>query len=162
MELAENKDAIDWTALQNGCYLLRTNLVGKDPAELWRTYIGLTEAEAAFRALKSPLGMRPIYHQKTGRADAHILTCFLALAMRRTLSLWMKESGLGTAPDKLLAEMKEIRSLDLVLTAREEKEIRLRLVGTPDQKARDLLHALRLRLPNRPKKIQNVVATLVA
>lgn len=162
MELAENKDAIDWTALQNGCYLLRTNLVGKDPAELWRTYIGLTEAEAAFRALKSPLGMRPIYHQKTDRVDAHIFTCFLALAMRRTLSLWMKESGLGTAPDKLLAEMKEIRSLDLVLTAREEKEIRLRLVGTPDQKARDLLHALRLRLPNRPKKIQNVVATLVA
>lgn len=160
MELSENTDAAEWTALQNGCYLLRTNLTGKDPAELWRTYIGLTEAEAAFRALKSPLAMRPIYHQKTGRVDAHILTCFLALAMRRTLSLWMKESGLGTAPDKLFAEMKEIRSLDLVLKAREDKEIRLRLVGTPDQTARELLHALRLRLPNRPKRIQNVVATL--
>ena len=107
--------------------------------------------------------MRPIYHQKTGRVDAHIFTCFLALAMRRTLSLWMRDSGLGTAPDKLLGEMKEIRSLDLVLKAREgvdeERDIRLRLVGTPGQKARDLLHALRLRLPNRPKKIQNVVPT---
>lgn len=159
MELSENKEATDWTALQNGCYLLRTNLADKDPAELWRTYIGLTEAESAFRALKSPLGMRPVFHQKTDRVDAHILTCFLALCMRRTLSLWMNESGLGTAPDKLLQEMKEIRSLDLVLTARETKEIRLRLVGTPDQHTRDLLHALRLRLPNRPKKIQNVVAT---
>jgi transposase len=162
MELSDNRDAIDWTALQNGCYLLRTNLVGKDPAELWRTYIGLTEAEAAFRALKSPLGMRPVYHQKTGRVDAHILTCFLALCMRRTLSLWMRESGLGTAPDKLLAEMKEIRSLDLVLTAREGKEIRLRLVGTPEASTRALLHALRLRIPNRPKSIQNVVPTLTA
>lgn len=162
MELSDNRDAIDWTALQNGCYLLRTNLIGKDPAELWRTYIGLTEAEAAFRALKSPLGMRPVYHQKTGRVDAHILTCFLALCLRRTLSLWMRESGLGTAPDKLLAEMKEIRSLDLVLTAREGREIRLRLVGTPEERTRALLHALRLRLPNRPKKIQNVVPTLTA
>jgi len=162
MELSDNRDAIDWTALQNGCYLLRTNLLGKDPAELWRTYIGLTEAEAAFRALKSPLGMRPVYHQKTGRVDAHILTCFLALCMRRTLSLWMRESGLGTAPDKLLAEMKEIRSLDLVLTAREGKEIRLRLVGTPEASTRALLHALRLRIPNRPKSIQNVVPTLTA
>lgn len=163
MELSENKEATDWTALQNGCYLLRTNLVGKAPEELWRTYIGLTEAEAAFRALKSPLGLRPVYHQKTGRVDAHILTCFLALAMRRTLSLWMKESGLGTAPDKLLAEMKEIRSLDIVLTAREgeeeQRDIRLRLVGTPEDSTRDLLHALRLRLPNRPKRIQNVVAS---
>lgn len=159
MELRENTEAADWTALQNGCYLLRTNLVGKSPEELWRTYIGLTEAEAAFRALKSPLGLRPVHHHKTERVDAHVLTCFLALAMRRTLSLWMRESGLGTAPDKLLDEMKEIRSLDVVLTAREETEIRLRLVGTPEESTRALLHALRLRLPNRPKRLQNVVPT---
>ncbi|MEQ8819023.1 MAG: IS1634 family transposase, partial [Sumerlaeia bacterium] len=163
MALTENEDAVDWTALQNGCYLLRTNLTGQTPEELWRTYIGLTEAESAFRALKSPLGLRPVHHQKTDRADAHILTCFLALCMRRTLSLWMRESGLGTAPDKLLAEMKEVRSLDLVLKAREgsdeEREIRLRLVGTPEESTRALLHALKLRLPNRPKRFQNVVAT---
>ncbi|MBX3729476.1 MAG: hypothetical protein KF858_09850 [Candidatus Sumerlaeia bacterium] len=159
MDLGENKDAADWTALQNGCYLLRTNLIDKAPEELWRTYIGLTEAEAAFRALKSPLGLRPLHHQRTDRVDAHILTCFLALAMRRTLSLWMRESGLGTAPDKLLAELKEVRSLDIVLTAREQTEIRLRLVGTPEESTRVLLHALRLRLPNRPRRFQNVVAT---
>lgn len=163
MELSENKDVADWTALQNGCYLLRTNLTDKTPEELWRTYIGLTEAEAAFRALKSPLGLRPVYHQKTERVDAHILTCFLALCMRRTLSLWMRESGLGTAPDKLLSEIKEIRSLDVVLMAREgseeEREIRLRLVGTPEESTRTLLHALGLRLPNRPKRFQNVVPT---
>ncbi|MEQ8819889.1 MAG: hypothetical protein RLY93_06560 [Sumerlaeia bacterium] len=75
----------------------------------------------------------------------------------------MRELGLGTAPDKLLAEMKEVRSLDLVLTARpggeEEREIRLRLVGTPEGSSRTLLHALRLRLPNRAKRFQNVVPT---
>lgn len=164
MMFAENESLMEWTALQNGCYLLRTNLAAADPAELWKTYIGLTEAEAAFRALKSPLGLRPVYHQKTGRVDAHILTCFLALCMRRTLSLWMKESGLGTAPDKLLAELKEIRSMDLVLTVcipqeLETKELRLRIVSTPDEHVRPLLQRLRLKLPNRPKRIQNVVAT---
>lgn len=162
MTITVRQDIADWLALQDGCYLLRTNVTGKSAAELWTTYIGLTEAEAAFRALKSPLGMRPIYHQKTGRVQAHILTCFLALAMRRTLSLWMKESGLGTAPDKLINEMKEIRSLDVVMTSHEEREIRLRLVGTPEPRARDLLHALRLRLPNRPRRIENVVPTLAA
>jgi transposase len=163
MTIGENENLMEWTALQNGCYLLRTNLAGKEPEELWRAYIGLSEAEAAFRALKSPLGMRPVYHHKTARVDAHILTCFLALCMRRTLSLWMRESGLGTAPDKLLAEMREIRSLDVVLMAREgsdaEREMRLRLVSTPEESTRALLHALRLRLPNRPKRFQNVVPT---
>lgn len=159
MELRENTEAAGWTALQNGCYLLRTNLAGRSPEELWRAYTGLTEAEAAFRALKGPLGLRPVHHQKTERVDAHILVCFLALAMRRTRSLWMRESGLGTAPDKLLAAMKDIHSLDVVLTAREQTELRLRLVGTPEEGTRALLHALRLRLPSRPKRLQNVVPT---
>ncbi len=140
-------------------YLLRPDLAGREPAELWKTYIGPTEAESVFRALKSPLGLRPIYHQKTHRADAHILTCFPALNMRRTLSLWMKESGLGTAPDKLLVKMKEIRPLDVIVATRETKELRLRLASTPEPGTRDLLHALRLRLPNRPKIIPNVVPT---
>lgn len=162
MELRKNSSTQEWSELQNGCYLLRTNLTGKSPEELWRTYIGLTEAEAAFRGLKSPLAMRPVYHQRTERVDAHIMTCFLALCMRRTLSLWMRESGLGTAIDKLLAEIREVRSMDLVLTTRqpwelETKELRLRLVSTPDDHVRPLLQKLPLKLPNRPKKIQNVV-----
>jgi len=160
MELKSNEDANDWAALQNGCYMLRTNLTGQTPKQLWETYIGLTEAEASFRALKGPLGLRPVFHQKTDRVQAHVFTCFLALAMRRTLAMWMKDSGLGTAPDKLLSQLATIHSLDVVLEAKEHTEIRMRLVGTPEERVRELLHALRLKIPNRPKHLRNVVPTL--
>lgn len=160
MDLSRNLEAEAWLSLQNGCYLLRTNVGDLPPAELWRTYIGLTEAEAAFRELKSPLGLRPIYHQKEGRVDAHIFIAFLALCLRRSLALWMERSGLGTAPKKLLEEMRQIHSLDVILTARSKTEIRLRVVSRPEEPTRVLLHRLGIRLPNRPKVIQNVVATL--
>ncbi len=149
----------DWVALQNGCYLLRTNVTDLAPSELWRTYIGLTEAEAAFRELKSPLGLRPVYHQKEGRSEAHVFVAFLALCMRRALALWMESCGLGTAPQKLLEEFRRIHSLDVVLTAKEQTKVRLRVVGTPDESTRILLQRLGLKLPNRPKIIENVVAT---
>ena len=160
MNLSRNPETEAWMLLQNGCYLLRTNVGDLPPAELWRTYIGLTEAEAAFRELKSPLGLRPIYHQKEGRVEAHIFIAFLALCLRRSLALWMERSGLGTAPNKLLEEMRQIHSLDVILTAKSETEIRLRVVSTPEESTRVLLHRLGIRLPNRPKIIQNVVATL--
>ncbi len=150
----------DWVALQNGCYLLRTNVIDLTPTELWRTYIGLTEAEAAFRELKSPLGLRPVYHQKESRSEAHIFVAFLALCLRRALALWMESCGLGRAPQKLLEEFRRIHSLDVVLTAKQQTQIRLRVVGTPDESTRILLQRLGLKLPNRPKIIENVVATL--
>jgi transposase len=121
--------------------------------------IGLTEAEAAFRELKSPLELRPVYHQKESRSEAHIFVAFLALCMRRALALWMESRGLGSAPQKLLEEFRRIQSLDVVLTAKEQTTIRLRVVGTPDESTRILLQRLGLRLPNRPKIIENVVAT---
>ena len=160
MDLSRNREAEAWTSLQNGCYLLRTNVPDLPPAELWRTYIGLTEAEAAFRELKSPLGLRPIYHQKEGRVDTHIFIAFLALCLRRSLALGMERSGLGTAPTKLLKEMRQIHSLDVILTTKKGPEIRLRVVSTPEESTRVLLHRLGIRLPNRPKIIKNVVATL--
>jgi len=159
MTLTRKQAVKDWVALQNGCYLLRTNVTVLSPSQLWQTYIGLTEAEAAFRQLKSPLGLRPVYHQKESRSDAHIFVAFLALCLRRALALWMESCGLGTAPQKLLEELRRIHCLDVVLTAKEKTEIRLRVVGTPEEPARILLHRLGLKLPNRPKIIENVVAT---
>jgi len=162
MALIRKPAVEDWITLQNGCYLLRTNVTGLSPSQLWQTYIGLTEAEAAFRQLKSPLGLRPVYHQKECRSDAHIFVAFLALCLRRALALWMESCGLGTAPQKLLEELRRIHSLDVVLTAKEQTEIRLRVVGTPEESTRILLHRLGLKLPNRPKIIENVVATLAS
>lgn len=157
--LAEREE---WVSLQNGCYLLRTNLVGKNAGELWRAYIGLTEAENAFRQWKSPLELRPVYHQRGERVEGHILVCFLALVLRRCLGLWMESRGLGNSPGKMLEEMRTIQSMDVVLLTRGGQEVRLRVVGTPEERVRELVWALGLRLPNRPKKIANVVATFAS
>jgi len=100
--------------------------------------------------------MRPIYHQKKDRTQAHILVCFLALSMWRTLQQWMKASGLGTAPRKLIEEMREVKSLDVLLPAR-DKTIRLRVVSTPSKELKVLLQRMKIVLPNKPKIIQNVV-----
>jgi CheY-like chemotaxis protein len=127
-----------------------------DPKTLWHTYIQLTEVEDAFRTTKHDLGMRPVYHQKKDRVQAHILVCFLSLAMWRTLQQWMKASGLGTAPRKLLEEMKEIKSLDVLLPTR-DKQLRLRVVSTAPKELKMLLQRMKVLLPSRPKIIENVV-----
>jgi transposase len=150
----------DWAALADGCYLLRTNLEGKSAAELWKTYIGLTQIEDSFRIGKHDLGLRPVFHHTEERTQAHILVCFLALVMWRTLQLWMEGCGLGTAPRKLLEELAEVRSLDVVLPTGAGVELRLRTVSRPEPHLAILLQRLGLMLPGRPKQIQNVVATL--
>ena len=162
MTITPDEKAREWLELQDGCYLLRTNLVGHSAHELWRAYIGLTQAESAFRQMKSPLGLRPVFHRTDGRIAAHIFVCFVALAMRRTLARWMDGCGLGQSVDKLLDELRTIHSLDVVLAPKRDTEIRLRLVSTPEERVRILLHHLQLRLPNRPKRIQNVVATFAS
>ena len=139
-----------------GNYLLRTNWNEADPKTIWRTYIQLTEVEDTFRTAKHDLGMRPIYHQKQDRTQAHILVCFLALAMWRTLQQWMKASGLGTAPRKLLEDMKGVKSLDVLLPTR-DKQIRLRVVSNAPKELKVLLQTMNILLPNRPKIIENVV-----
>lgn len=89
--------------LSKGAYLLRTNCTETDPAKLWRWYIQLTQAEAAFHTAKSDIGLRPIGHQKTQRVEAHLLVGFLSLALRRSLEMWMQAKGLGSGARKLAA-----------------------------------------------------------
>jgi transposase len=150
-----------WALNTGGSYLLRTNWTERDPHRLWKTYMELTQVEGAFRITKSDLGLRPVYHQRADRTQSHILVCFLALAMWRALEQWMSSSGLGTAPRKLLEELREIRSLDVLLPSK-DKVIRLRVVATAPQALKVLLHHLKLPLPNRPKLIQNVVAQIAS
>ncbi len=120
---------------------------------LWRTYIGLTQIEDSFRISKHGQGLRPLYHQKPERTQSHILVCFLALVMWRTLQQWMHGCALGTAPRKLLEETVEIRSLDVVLPTRADKDIRLRTVSRPEQHLAILLQKMGLPVPNKPKLI---------
>jgi transposase len=156
IEVKKNEERQQWALETGGSYILRTNWTESDPKVLWNTYIQLTEVEDSFRTEKHDLGMRPIFHQKQGRTQAHILVCFLALTMWRTLQQWMKASGLGTAPRKLLEELRELKSLDVLLPAR-EKTLRLRMVATPSKELKVLLQRLRILLPNKPKIIENVV-----
>ena len=147
----------EWAALADGCYLLRTNLSGHSAAQLWQTYIGLTQIEDSFRISKHDLGLRPVFHHTEERTQAHILVCFLALAMWRTLQQWMEASGLGSAPRKLLEELAEVRSLDVVLPSAGGTQLRLRTVSRPEPHLAILLQHLGLVLPGRAKQIQNVV-----
>lgn len=156
VDIKKNEERYQWALQSGGSYILRTNWKEADPKTIWKRYIQLTEVEDAFRTEKHDLGMRPIYHHKQDRTQAHILVCFLSLAMWRTLQQWMKASGLGTAPRKLIEEMREVRSLDVLLPAK-DKTIRLRVVSTPSKELKVLLQRMKIVLPNRPKIIENVV-----
>ena len=156
IHIKKNEDRYQWALETGGSYILRTNWGETDPKTLWNTYIQLTEVEDSFRTEKYDLGMRPIFHHKQDRTQAHILVCFLALTMWRTLQQWMKASGLGTAPRKLLEELRELKSLDVLLPTR-EKTIRLRMVATPARELKVLLQRMKILIPNRSKMIENVV-----
>src|SRR4029077_2568980 len=107
----------EWTSLADGCYVLRSNLRDVDPATLWKRYIQLTEAEWAFRIAKDELSIRPIWHQKQERVEAHILVCFLAYVLWKTLGGRMERPRLGTAPRTVVEELARIQSGDVVLQA---------------------------------------------
>lgn len=151
----------EWSALSEGCYLLRTNLTETDPAVLWKRYIQLTEAEWAFRITKDELEIRPIWHQKSERVQAHILVCFLAYVLWKALAQWMKAAGLGDAPRTLLGELAKIKSGDVVLPTatadgRPGKTVRVRCVTTPDKAQKVLLNRLGLRLPQHLRYLEEV------
>jgi transposase len=138
-----------WARVSQGCYLLRSNVADWDAEELWRAYIHLTDAEAAFRIQKSDLRIRPVWHQTAGRVQAHLLVCFLAYVLRKTLAGWMSRAGLGSSPTTVLEELARIQSTDVVAPTTDGRTIRLRCVVRPDKAQAVLLEHLGLRLPQR-------------
>ena len=162
LKITERAERTAWAERAHGAYLLRTNCTEKDPAKLWQWYIQLSQAEDAFRISKSDLNLRPVFHQKTERVEAHILVCFLTLALWRTLEMWMRAKGLGDCSRQLLKEVSTVRSMDVVLPVKETesqqtREVRLRVVSRPDRLVAELLARLGLDLPTAPKWVQNVV-----
>src|ERR1039458_5025634 len=162
LKMERREELLELAKKVHGCYLLATNLSEEDPKKLWHTYMQLNQAEKAFRMSKSDLWMRPVFHQITHRVQAHIFICFLALAMYKSLELWMASKGLGNSPAKLLEEFKAIRSMDVVLPVKNHNPIRLCVVGKPDEHVKILLHRLEIKIPNRPKIVSNVVENLTA
>jgi transposase len=137
----------EWAALSEGCYLLRSNVPDWSAADLWQAYIQLTEAEAAFRIQKSDLALRPIWHQREERVQAHILVCFLGYVIWKTLGKLCQAAGLGDCPRKVLDALSQLRTVDVVLPTRQGVEIRRRCVERPDAHQAILLQRLGMQLP---------------
>jgi transposase len=157
-------DRNQWARQAQGAYLLRTNCTEQDPAKLWEWYLQLQQAESAFRCAKSDLGLRPVFHQKTERVEAHILVCFLSLALWRTLEMWMKGKGLGTCARQLVGEIATIKSMDVVLpvkTGQTVTDLRLRTVSRPERMVAELLQRLGMNLPEQNRIVQNAVENVV-
>ncbi len=141
----------DWAKLSEGTYILRSNIHHWTDEELWKTYIQLSEAEAAFRIQKSDLCIRPIWHHKQDRIKAHILICFLAYVLWKTLQQWQSRAGLGDSPRTILTELSRIHAADIVLPLADgsKRELRLRCVVRPEREQELLLQRLGLTLPER-------------
>jgi transposase len=138
-----------WQQIREGAYLLRTNLASSDPEQLWTSYIQLTEAEAAFRALKSELNVRPIFHQKEHRTKAHVMVAFLGYALWVTLKHLLKGSRSMLSPMQALAMASTLHSSDIVLPTTGGRQIRLRRVTSPTREQQALFEQLHIRIPDR-------------
>jgi len=138
-----------WAELSEGCYLLRSNITDWSAEELWRAYIQLTEAEAAFRIQKGDLRIRPIWHQREERVEAHILVCFLAYVLWKMLGQMCKRAGLGNEPRKVFDEIAQIKVVDVVMPTRQGAVIRKRCIAQPTKPQAVLLQMLQLHLPQK-------------
>ena len=127
--------------------MLRTNPVGQTVEELWTKSIQLTEAEAAFRALKSELAVRPVFHQLERRAKAHRLVAFLGHALWVTLKQMLHRRGTGVTPARALAVLATLQSADIVLPTTDGRQIRLRRTTQPTPEQQQLLDQLEITIP---------------
>lgn len=137
-----------WRDAREGAYLLRTNLRGENAQGLWSQYMQLTEVEAAFRALKSELSIRPLFHQLERRVKAHVLVAFLGYAMWVTLKHLLKRWQSDLSPAKALELLAKLHSADIVLPTTDGREIRLRRITEPTSEQKQLLQQLRIQLPD--------------
>jgi transposase len=143
----KNEEWREWAQLTEGSYLLRTNIREWSAEDLWKAYIQLTEAETAFRIQKSELGLRPVWHQKEQRVAAHILVCFLAYVLYKTLGLVSQKAGLGNSARKVLGELSSIMMVDVILPTKQGVNIVKRCVAKPTKAQMILLQKLGLKIP---------------
>jgi transposase len=160
LHVACNAAFDDWAELSEGAYLLRSNITDWSDQQLWKAYIQLTQAEAAFRIQKDQLNLRPIWHQRADRVQAHILVCFLAFVLWKSLEMWQQRAGLGNSPRTILEELGLIQSHDVVLPTAAHGEIRLRCITQPDAAQSVLLDRLGIVLPKRMRLDNNELPAL--
>lgn len=145
------KDKLRKVRKQEGQYLLRSNLTGEDPATLWKYYIQLVEVEQAFKTLKMDLSLRPIYHQKDERIEAHIFVAFLSYCLQVTLQQRLKALAPGLTVRSVLEKFAVIQLVDVHLPTTDGRELRLPRYTEPDKEHLLLLSRLDLKLPPQPR-----------
>jgi transposase len=135
---------------REGRYLLRTNLDAQQPERLWAFYIQLTEVEQAFKELKHDLAVRPIFHRKDDRIEAHIFVAFLAYCLQVTLKANLRPLAGGLTPREVLAKFKTMQMVDVHIPTTDGRELLLSRYTQPEAEHRMLLQQLRLSLPEQP------------
>lgn len=149
VEWAKVEERRQWAELSEGCYLLRSNIATWDAEEVWHAYVQLAEAEAAFQIQKGDLRIRPIWHQKEERVKAHILVCFLAYVLWKTIGQMCKRAGLGNEPRRVFDEIAQIKVVDVVMPTKQGVAIRNCCIAQPTKPQAILLQKLQLHMPQR-------------
>jgi hypothetical protein len=150
LQFALRKDRLRSVRHREGRYLLRTNLVGRDPGEMWEFYTQLVHVEEAFRNLKGDLAIRPIHHQKQERIEAHIFLAFMAYALHVTLRRRLRDLAPGLTPRSVLEKFSSVQMIDVHLPTTDGREIVMSRYTQPDPELQILLRQLRLFLPSQP------------
>ena len=145
-----NKARLRGAKLRQGAYLLRTNLDPMDPDALWRQYVQLTEVEAAFRALKSELAIRPIWHRIQRRVEAHILVAFLGYCLWVCLKQKLKMVAESITPARALESLRSIFMVEVWFRLRDGRHLCLSRITEPEKQQALLLHHLGWNLPDQP------------
>jgi transposase len=144
------RDKLKQIRRREGRYLLRTNLTGSDPAELWRYYLQLTQVEEAFRNLKGDLAIRPIYHQLESRIEAHIFIAFLAYCLHVTLAQLLRPHAPGLTPRSVLEKFSTVQMIDVEIPTTDDRILQLTRYTEPARELKLLLERLHLELPAQP------------
>ena len=163
-----DQDRLRSALARDGAYLLLSDQTQWTAEQLWATYIQLTRAEEAFRAMKSHLLLRPMWHQLSGRIQAHIFVCLLAYVLWKGLDHLLRRARLTTrirkrdprrprgspkdrpmSPAAALRIMHDVQIGDILLTTVDGRTLRLRRVARPQGEQAELLAGLQLSLPQR-------------
>jgi transposase len=147
---ALNRQKLRIIRRREGRYLLRTNLLGRDPAQLWQFYIRLVEIEAAFKNLKDDLALRPIFHQLERRIEAHIFVAFMAYCLHVTLRARLRPLAPGLTPRAVLDKFAAIQMLDVHFPTTDGRTLILSRYTHPEPDQKILLEQLKLTLPDQP------------
>ncbi len=159
VEISESESSFKFSLRKNklrqvrqreGRYLLRSNLTEEPPAQVWHIYIQLTQVEEAFKNLKGDLSLRPLFHQKEARIEAHIFVAFLAYCLHATLRRWLRDLAPGLTPRSVLDKFRAVQMIDVHLPTTDGRQVILKRYTQPEKELQLLLNQLKLQLPEQP------------